>query len=63
MRIGKLSCRKYLLFQNKGIPSRKKHKTGFSVLTTIELNLPDELTKSCKQRAPDNELSNLAPAG
>jgi hypothetical protein len=47
MRTDKL-CRKYLLFQNKETPSRKEHKTGFSVLTTIDLNLPDELTKSCK---------------
>jgi hypothetical protein len=48
MRTDKLSCRKYLLFQNKGTPSRKEHKTGFSVLTTIDLNLLDEFTKSCK---------------
>ncbi len=39
MRTDKLSCQKYLLLKNKGTPSRKDHKTGFSVLTTIELNL------------------------
>jgi hypothetical protein len=44
MRTDKLSCRKYLLFGNKGTPSRKKDKTDFSVLTTIQLNLLDEFT-------------------
>jgi hypothetical protein len=36
----------------KGTPSREEHKIGFSVLTTIELNLPVEFTKFCKRRAP-----------
>ncbi len=31
----------------KGTPSREEHKTGFSVLTTIQLNLPLEFTKFC----------------
>ncbi len=32
-------------------PSREKQKTSFGVLTTIELNLQVELTKSCKRWA------------
>jgi hypothetical protein len=38
MRTDKLSCQKYLLLKIK-TPSRKEHKTGFSVSTTIELKL------------------------
>jgi hypothetical protein len=36
----------------KGTPSREEHKTGFSVLTTTELNLPVEFTEFCKRRPP-----------
>ena len=39
------------VFIFKETPSREKHKTSFGVLTTIELNLQVELTKSCKWRA------------
>ncbi len=39
------------VFIFKETPSREKHKTSFGVLTTIELNLQVELTKSCKQAA------------
>jgi hypothetical protein len=39
------------------------HKTGFSILTTIELNLQAEFTKSCKRRPSYNDLRNLAPTG
>ncbi len=43
--------------------SWEKYKTGFSVLTTIEFNLPVEFTKSCKRRPPYNDLRNLAYTG
>ncbi len=39
------------VFIFKETTSREKHKTSFGVLTTIELNLQVELTKSCKRRA------------
>jgi hypothetical protein len=39
------------VFIFKETPSREKHKTSFGILTTIELNLQVELTKSCKRRA------------
>jgi hypothetical protein len=39
------------VFILKETPSREKHKTSFGVLTTIELNLQVELTKSCKRQA------------
>ncbi len=39
------------VFIFKETPSREKHKTSFGVLTTTELNLQVELTKSCKRRA------------
>jgi hypothetical protein len=35
----------------KETPSQEKHKTSFDVLTTIELNLQVELTKSSKRWA------------
>ncbi len=50
-------------FNFKGTPSWEKHKTGFSVLTTIELNLLVEFTKSCKLRPPYNDIRNLAHTG
>jgi hypothetical protein len=52
MRSDKLFFQKYLLFSIKCTPSRKEHKTSFSILTTTELNLPAEFTKSCKWQAP-----------
>jgi hypothetical protein len=42
----------YIVAKFKGTPSQEEHKIGFSVLTTIELNLPVEFTKFCKRRAP-----------
>jgi hypothetical protein len=41
-----------LFFKFNGMPSGEEHKTGFSVLTTIELNILVEITKSCKQQIP-----------
>jgi hypothetical protein len=38
-------------FYFKGTPSLEKNKTGFSVLTTIELNLPVEFTKMLQTTA------------
>ncbi len=37
----------------------EEDKTGFSVLTTMELNLPVEITESCKRRVPYYELINF----
>jgi hypothetical protein len=51
MRTYELYDRFASVFIFKETPSREKHKTSFGVLTTIELNLQVELTKSCKQRA------------
>jgi hypothetical protein len=56
-------CRQVCFLNFKGTPSREEHKTGFSVLTTNELNLLAEFTKSCKRRPPYNELRNLASPG
>jgi hypothetical protein len=39
---------RYLYFKLKGMSSREEKKNGFSVLTTNELNLLVEHTKSCK---------------
>jgi hypothetical protein len=52
IRIDELYCRQVCLLNFKGTPSREEHKIGFSVLTTIELNLPVEFIKFCKRRAP-----------
>jgi hypothetical protein len=52
IRIDKLHCRQVFYLNFKGTPSREEHKIGFSVLTTIELNLPVEFTKFCKRRTP-----------
>ncbi len=38
------------LFHCKETPSRENHKTGFNVLTTIELNLSVKLTRSRKRQ-------------
>ncbi len=38
---------------------KKKYKTSFGVLTTIELNLQVELTKSCKRRAAYIQLNRF----
>jgi hypothetical protein len=51
MRSDELYDRFASVFIFKETPSRGKHKTSFGVLTTIELNLQVELTKSCKRRA------------
>ncbi len=37
------------LFDIKGSPLRKEHKTGFSVLTIIKLNLPVEFTNPANE--------------
>jgi hypothetical protein len=47
------------IFIFKETPSREKHKTSFGVLTTIELNLQVELTKSCKRRAAYIQLNRF----
>jgi hypothetical protein len=52
IRIDKLDCRQVCFLNFKGTPSREEHKTGFSVLTTIELNLLVEFTRFCKRRPP-----------
>jgi hypothetical protein len=39
-----------LFFKFNGMHSGEEHKTGFSVLTTIELNILVEFTKFCKRR-------------
>jgi hypothetical protein len=51
MRTDELYDRFASVFIFKETPSREKHKTSFGVLTTTELNLQVELTKSCKRRA------------
>jgi hypothetical protein len=51
MRTDEIYDRFAFVFIFKETPSREKHKTSFDVLTTIELNLQVELTKSCKRRA------------
>ncbi len=62
IRIDEQYCRQVCFFNYKGTPSREKHKTSFSVLT-IGLNLLAEFTKSCKRRAPYNDLEiHLLPA-
>jgi hypothetical protein len=38
----------YIIFPFQGTPAQKRYKTGFSVLTTIELNLLVALAKSCE---------------
>jgi hypothetical protein len=48
MRTDELYDRFASVFIFKETSSREKHKTSFGVLTTIELNLQVELTKSCK---------------
>ncbi len=50
MRTDELYDRFASVFIFKDTPSREKYKTSFGVLTTIELNLQVELTKSCKRR-------------
>ncbi len=55
-------CRQVCFFNFKETPSREEHKTGFSVLT-IGLNLLAEFTKSCKRRAPYNDLRNPPHTG
>jgi hypothetical protein len=39
---------KFAFMNFKETSSQEGHKTGFSALTTIELNLLAEFTKSCK---------------
>jgi hypothetical protein len=48
-RAEKLFYRKDLFSKFKGSSSREEHKTDFSVLPTIELNLQVELTKKILQ--------------
>jgi hypothetical protein len=65
MRTDELYDRFASVFIIKETPSGEKHKTSFGVLTTIELNLQVELTKSCKQRAAYiqcNTRYKIAPA-
>jgi hypothetical protein len=45
IRTDKIYCMKEF-FISKGSPSRQEHKSGVSVLTTIEQSLPVEFTKS-----------------
>jgi hypothetical protein len=59
MRTDKLYDRFDSVFIFKATPSRDKHKTSFGVLTTIELNLQVELTKSCKRRAAYIQFSRF----
>jgi hypothetical protein len=59
MRTDELYDRFASVFIFKETPSREKHKTSFGVLTTIELNLQVELTKSCKRRAAYIEFSRF----
>ncbi len=40
------------VLMNYIVASREEHKTGFSILTTIELNLLVEFTKFCKRQPP-----------
>jgi hypothetical protein len=56
----KYSVGKFCFSNFKGTPSWEKHKIGFSILTTIELNLLVEFPKFCKQRPLYNDLRNLA---
>ncbi len=58
-----LYCRQVCFFNFKETPSREEHKTCFSVLTTIELNLMAEFTKSCEQRSPYNDPRSLTSVG
>jgi hypothetical protein len=51
MRTDELYDRFPSVFIFKETPLREKHKTSSGLLTTIELNLQVELTKSCKQWA------------
>ncbi len=59
MRTDELYDRFAFVFLFKETPSGEKHKTSFGVLTTIELNLQVELTKSCKRRAAHIQLNRL----
>jgi hypothetical protein len=52
IRIDELDCRQVCFFNFTGTPSQEKHKTGFSILKTIELNLLVEFTKFCKRLPP-----------
>jgi hypothetical protein len=63
IRIDELKCRQVCFLNFNGTPSREEQKTGFSVFTTIELNLLAEVTKSCKQWSPYDDLRNVAPTG
>ncbi len=46
----KLYYRKDLFLKLKGTPSHEEQKTGFSVFTTIEINLLIEFTNSGNDR-------------
>jgi hypothetical protein len=59
MRTDELYDRFASVFLFKETPSREKHKTSFGVLTTIELNLQVELTKSCKRRAAYSQFNRF----
>jgi hypothetical protein len=59
----KLSCRPCFDLNFNGTPHREKLKTGFSVVTTIELKLLVKLTKSCKRWLACNELKNYLCTG
>ncbi len=59
MRTDELYDRFASVFIFKETPSREKHKTSFGVLTTIELNLQVELTKSCKRRAAHSQINRF----
>jgi hypothetical protein len=41
--MAKLSSRQELFFKFKGTPSQEEYKTGFSVFTTIELALSEQI--------------------
>ncbi len=48
---------KDLFLKVKGTSSGEESKIGSRVITTIELNLPVEFTKTCKQWAPHVEFT------